>query len=69
MKVHSLTVALEADCTQEELEALIEKIQLTSCVLNVTEHYENTESHMAMERARREMGKRLIVALGKPGDP
>jgi len=56
---HSLTVVLAGDIKDENCESLIEAIKQLRGVISVTPIVANFDSHMAEERARRELTNKL----------
>lgn len=65
-RVHSLTVALEKDIRTDDIEPLVEAIGQLRGVLKVKMHVSNIASHMAEERARQALGKKLWEILYPP---
>lgn len=60
---HTLTVVLEHDIKDEDAEPLIEAIGMLRGVLSVRPHVAEFVTHMAEERARRELGSKLLDIL------
>lgn len=59
-RVHSLTVALEHDIRDDDVEPLIQAIRMLRGVLSVTGEVVTSETWMAQERARKQLGEQLI---------
>ena len=62
-RYHTLTVVLEADIRTDDAEGLIEAIKRMRGVLSVAGEVSDLDSHMAEERARRELGQKLWEIL------
>jgi len=62
-RYHTLTVVLERDTRTDDAEALIAAIQQMRGVLKVSGVVSDMESHMAQQRARRELGEKLLAVL------
>ncbi len=62
-RYHTLTVVLERDTRTDDVEALIAAIQQMRGVLKVSGVVSDMDSHMAEERARRELGEKLLAVL------
>lgn len=60
---HTLTVVLERDTRTDDAEALIAAIRQMRGVLSVAGVVVSLESHMAQDRARRELGDKLLAVL------
>lgn len=68
-RLHSLTVVLERDMLRADAEGLLEAIRRLRGVQSVTGHVSTIETHMAEERARRDLGEKLWrVLYPKDGD-
>lgn len=65
-RFHSLTVVLEKDIRSDDAEGLIQAIRHMRGVLSVTGRVSDPDSHMAEERARRELGQKLWEILYPP---
>lgn len=62
-RYHTLTVVLERDTRDDDAEPLIAAIRQMRGVLSVTGVVVSPEAHMAQERARRELGEKLMAVL------
>ena len=62
-RYHTLTVVLERDTRTDDAKALIAAIGQMRGVLNVSGVVSDVEAHMAQERARRELGEKLLDVL------
>ena len=62
-RVHSLTVVLEHDVREDDVQSLTEAIHMMRGVLSVRGEVSNMESHMAEERARRELGGKILDVI------
>ena len=62
-RYHSLTVVLEQDIRTDDAEGLIDTIKRLRGVLSVTGEVADLDSHMAEDRARRELGQKLWEIL------
>ena len=65
-RYHTLTVVLERDTRDDDAEPLLAAIRQIRGVLSVTGSVVSPESHMAQERARRELGDKLCAVLHLP---
>lgn len=65
-RYHSLTVVLERDMRDDDAEALIAAIGQLRNVLKVTGIVSDFTSHMAIERARADLGTGLWNVLYPP---
>lgn len=59
-RYYALTVALEKDIRDDDAENILAAIKMIKGVLNVKPHISNPDVWMAEERARRELGKKLL---------
>jgi hypothetical protein len=59
-RFHTLTVVLEQDIREDDAQALISAIGQLRGVLSVTGVVSDVGSHMARERARHELGQKLL---------
>jgi len=59
-RFHTLTVVLEHDIRDDDAQALISAIGQLRGVLSVTGVVADLDSHMARERARHELGQKLL---------
>ena len=59
-RVHSLTVVLDHDIRVDDVEKLTDAIRQLRSVLSVTGEVSDLTSHMAEERARHDLGQKLI---------
>lgn len=62
-RIHSLTVVLERDIREDDIEPLILSIKMLRHVLDVKEHVADAVSHMAEERARHELGEKILAVI------
>lgn len=62
-RIHSLTVVLESTIREDDAEAIIQAIKMVKGVLSVSSNVADAESYMAEERARQELGERLMEVL------
>lgn len=62
-RYHSLIVVLEKDIREDDARSLIGAIRLLRGVLEVSGVVADLDSMMAEERARREIGQKLIDVL------
>jgi hypothetical protein len=68
-RYNGLTVVLEADATEEWKDRLVHAIGTMKGVLSVTGHVADFESHIAEERARAELSRKLLkVVFPKVGE-
>ncbi len=59
-RFHSLTVILEKDMRDDDCESLINAIKMLRGVIKVNPIVSDPTSWMAEERARRELGQKLL---------
>lgn len=59
-RYHSLTVVLKDDIRDDDAKPLIDAILMLKGVLSVTGGVSSFDSHMALERARMEIGNKLL---------
>lgn len=62
-RIHSLTVVLEKDYREDDVEAITNAIGMIRGVLSVSVHQSDSDSHMAEQRAKRELGDKLMKVL------
>ncbi|NIT79722.1 MAG: hypothetical protein GWN58_33745 [Anaerolineae bacterium] len=62
-RYHTLTVVLERDTREDDAEHLINAIRMMRGVRSVTGEVANMETHMAEERARHELGQKILDVL------
>jgi len=62
-RYHALTVILEKDIRSDDAESLISAIKMIKGVLNVKPRISDATTWMAEERARMELGKKLLDIL------
>lgn len=62
-RYHTLTVVLERDTRDDDAEHLISAIKMMRGVRSVTGEVANMETHMAEERARHELGQKILDVL------
>jgi hypothetical protein len=65
---HTLTVVLEQDITVESATALMHAIGQMRGILKVSGHVADITSHMAEERAHRELAEKLWTILCQKND-
>lgn len=59
-RFHSLTVVLEQDIRSDDAENLMQAIKMMKSVINVRGNVSDPESYMAEERARYNLGRKLL---------
>lgn len=62
-KYYALTVALEKDTRDDDAEKIINAIKMIKGVVNVKGNVSNPETWMAEERARMDLGKKLLEVV------
>lgn len=62
-RIHSLTVTLESDRRDDDVEAITNSILMIRGVLSVAKHVTDHTAHMAQERAKRELGDKLLAVI------
>ncbi len=62
-RYHALTVTLERDIREDDAEHLINAIKMMRGVLDVSGEVSSIETHMAEERARHELGQKILDVL------
>lgn len=62
-RIHSLTVVLEQNIREDDVQGLIDAIARLRHVLSVRPHVANIETHMAEERARTILTHKILEAL------
>lgn len=62
-RIHSITVTLEKDMRVDDAEALLNAIAMMKGVIKVNGNVADIESHVAQERARHELGQKVIKAI------
>ncbi len=62
-RYHSLAVVLDHDVKDEDARVIIQSISMIRGVLSVTPKIADMESHMAEQRARSELGRKLIEII------
>lgn len=62
-RFNSVTVVLEKDIRVDDAEVLIAAIRQLRGVLSVTGNVSDLSAHVAQERARHELGERLLAVL------
>jgi len=65
-RFHSLTVVLEKDIRSDDAEGLIQAIRHMRGVISVSGNVSDIVHYMAQERARHELGKKLLEILYPP---
>jgi hypothetical protein len=61
--VHTLTVVLQRDNRSDDVQGLIDAISMFKGVASVKMHVTDLTAHMAQERARMDMRKKIYAAL------
>lgn len=59
-RYHTLTVVLKDDIRDDDAKALIDAVLMLKGVLSVTGIVSDVAAHMARERARHELGQKLM---------
>lgn len=62
-RFNSVTVVLEKDIRDDDAEVLLAAIRQLRGVLSVTGNVSDLSTHVAQERARHELGERLLAVL------
>ncbi len=62
-RIYALTVVLDKDYRDDDVEAITNAIKMIRGVLKVTNHIATSETYMAQERARRELTEKLWGVL------
>lgn len=62
-RLNALTVVLDGDIREDDAQALMSAIRQLRGVLSVSGHVSNLDSHIAKERARHELGQKLLDVL------
>ena len=62
-RYNALTVVLEKDIRSDDAEAILNAIRQLRGVLSVNGNVADMNSHIAEERARRELGEKLWLVL------
>ena len=62
-RYHSLTVVLEHDIRDDDAKPILAAIRQLRGVLSVEGNVADLTSHMAQERARRELGEKLLEVV------
>jgi len=62
-RINSLTVVLENDMRDDDCAALVNAIAMLRGVISVGMNATDAQSYMAEERARRELGQKLIEVV------
>ena len=65
-RIHSLTVTLERDIREDDLDQITNAIKMIKGVLSVAEHVADSASYMAEMRARAELGKKVMDIIYPP---
>lgn len=63
-RINALTVVLEEDVRVDDAEALISAIRHIRGVRSVRKHVASMEDHIALERARSDLARKLWEVLG-----
>lgn len=59
-RVHSLTVVLKEDTRVDDVESISNAIRMVRGVISVEGNVADSTSYMAEERARQELGRKLL---------
>jgi hypothetical protein len=62
-RVHALTVVLEKEIREDDIQALIDAIKMMRCVLDVQTHVTDIDFYTAREQARAHLTKQLWNVL------
>lgn len=62
-RIHSITVVLDHDMREDDVQNVIAAIGMIRGVLSVTPHVSDLTSHMAEQRARAELGEKIWTVL------
>lgn len=62
-RVHSLTVVLDSDIREDDIQRWVEAICLLKHVISVTPRVANLDSHMAEERAKRDLQDKIWAVV------
>ena len=62
-RINSLTIVLEKDVRDDDVEALISAVMQLRNVLSVEKNVTNVSDVVARQRARQELGKKLLDVL------
>ena len=65
-RFNSITVVLERDIREDDAEPILAAIRQIRGVLSATGNVADLESHLAQERARSELGQKLLAVLRSP---
>jgi hypothetical protein len=59
-RIHALTVVLEDDVREDDVEAIVAAIRMIRRVLSVKAHVADHRLHAAEERVRRQLGDEIL---------
>lgn len=59
-RIHALTVVLDKDYRDDDVQAIIQAIQMTRGVLDVRPHVTDISDHTARERAKSELRQKIF---------
>jgi len=62
-RFHSLTVVLERNSRDDDVQPIVDAIGMVKGVLSVKGNVADSTSHMAQERARLSLGKKLLTIV------
>lgn len=62
-RFHTLTVVLEKDTREDDAKHLIDAISQLRGVCSVRGEVANVETHMAEQRAKHELGRRVMACI------
>ncbi len=65
-RVNALTIVLENDVGEEQIEPLISALKQLRGVISVEPHVARMEDHIALVRVRQELSKKLFEVLYPP---
>ena len=62
-RIHSLTIVLDKNYRDDDVESIVNAIKMIRGVLSVSLYVSNLDSHMAEERAKHELGQKLMKII------
>lgn len=62
-RVHSLTLILDRDIREDDIESLVQALYHLKHVIQVDKNVSNIESHMAEGRAKWELRRQLVQVM------
>lgn len=67
-RISAIIVVLEQDIREDDAKAIVHAIEALRHVLSVKLHVSNAEQHIATERAKFEMQKKILdILMGRDG--